>query len=142
MSSGYQEFYKCEYCGYEYAEYWSNNYSNSWHCHICDANEYGAGDSLYDEVSNEKDMRAWLVSEHGRRYTPTDNKLVKAKILAQLVNDVFKYSNDADNAYSYMDGDIIDYLKFKYKLVKTLDINDSFLESCKEVIKILLCEED
>lgn len=137
-----QDFYKCEHCGFERAEYWSSNYSNSWHCPICDANEYEAGDDLYDEVSNEKDMRAWLVGEHGRRYTPTGSKLIKAQALAQFINDVYEYSYDDDIVYGCMDADIIDYLKFKYKLVKTLDINDSFLESCKEIIKNLLYEED
>lgn len=136
-----QEFYKCEYCGYERAEFWSTSYSNSWYCPICDANEYEAGDDLFDEVSNEKDMRAWLVSEHGRRYTPTGNKLIKAKALAQLINDIYEYSDDDDVVFECMDDNILYYLKFKYKLMKTLEV-DNILENCKKIITNLLYEED
>lgn len=140
MSSDYQELYQCEYCGYERAENWTNNYSNSWYCPVCDANEYEANDEIYNEISNEKDIKSWLVSEHGRRYAPTGNRLIRAKVLAQLLNDIYELSDDDEVTYDLEN--ILEYLKFKYKLIKTCEFDNIFSKYFKEIIIKLLGQED
>jgi len=141
VSNDYQEPYTCEYYEYENADFWyNNNYLNSWYCPVCDANEYEANDGIYDKLNSEKEIRSWLVSEHGRRYTPAGNRLIKAKLLVTLLNNIYKLSDTEETVDDLQN--ILEYLKFKYKLIKIWEFDDIFSKYFKEIIIKLLSRED